>query len=50
MFKAKNDLSSEIMKEVFELKEPSIAYAQKETTLYAEMLKLPITVFSQSNI
>ena len=43
-------LSSETVKKVFELKEPSCSYAQKETTLYAEMLKLLITVFSQSNI
>ena len=44
IFKAKNDLSPEIMKEVFE------KLFQKETILYAEMLKLPIMVFSQSNI
>ena len=43
--KAKNDLSPEIMKEMFE-----IAHAQKESILYAEMLKLPITVFNKSNI
>ena len=48
IFKAKKDISPEIMNEVFE--SPPIAYPQKETTLYAEMLKLPITVFSQSNI
>ena len=40
----------EIMKEVLELKSPPIAYAQKETILYAEMLKPSIMVFSQSNI
>ena len=41
IFKAKNDLSPEIMKGVFEL---------KELSLYVEMLKLPITVLGQSNI
>ena len=41
MFKAKNNPSPEFVKEV---------YAPKETNLYARMLKLPITVFSQSNI
>ena len=50
IFKAKNDLSPEIVKEVFELKELSIAYAEKKTILFAEMLKLPIMVFSQSII
>ena len=37
------------MKEIFELKEPSIAYPHKEITWYAEMLKLPAAIFSQSN-
>ena len=50
IFKAKNDLSSELMKDVFELKSSPLAYAQKETTLYAEMSKLPITVVSHSGI
>ena len=45
IFKAKNDISPENMEEVFELKEPSyIAYAQKEITLYTEMLKLRYSV------
>ena len=38
------------MKEVFELKEHSYSLRSKEITLFAEILKLPITVFSQSNI
>ena len=38
------------MIEVFELKEPSYCLRSQEITSYAEMLKLPITVFCQSNI
>ena len=38
------------MKEVFELKSSPLACAQKETTLYAEMSELPITVVSHSGI
>ena len=50
IFKAKYDLSPEIMKEVFELEEPSNSLRSKGNYLYTEMLELPITVFSQSNI
>ena len=40
IFKAENDLSPEIMS-------APIAYPQKETTLYVERFKLPITVSGQ---
>ena len=46
IFKAKNDLSSEIMKEVFESKKASYSLRSQGNYLYAEILKLPITVFS----
>ena len=49
-FKAKNDLSSEIMKEVFESKEASYSIRLQGNYFHAEMLKLPITVFSHSII
>ena len=41
IFKAKYDLSPEIMTEVFELQESSYSLDNKEITLYAEILKLP---------
>ena len=50
IYEAKNDVSPEIIKEVFELKQSSYSSHSKGNSLYAEMLKLPITVFSQSNI
>ena len=46
-------LASEICKAnkfFFNLKRLPIAYAHREITLYTEMLKLPTTVFNQSNI
>ena len=46
IFKAKNDLSSEIMKEVFESKKAPYSLLSQGNYLYAEILKLPITVFS----
>ena len=49
-FMAKNDLSPEIMKEVFELKEASHSIRLHGNYFHAEMLKLPITVFSHSII
>ena len=48
-FKVKNDLSSEIMKEVFESKEASYSIRSQGNYFHAEMLKLPITVFTHSN-
>ena len=41
VFKAKNDLSPKIMIR---------KYTHKEITLYVETLKLPTTVFGQSNV
>ena len=38
------------MNKVLNKKSHPIAYAQNETVFYAEMLKLPITVISQSNV
>ena len=49
-FKAKNDLSPEIMKEIFESKEASYSMRLQGNYFHAEMLKLPITAFSHSII
>ena len=40
IFKVKNDLPPDIMKNVFELKEPAYNIGQNKTSLHAEMLRL----------
>ena len=51
IFKAKNDLSPEIMKEVFELKEPSYSLRSKGNYFVRGNVKTThYGVFSQSNI
>ena len=47
IFKVKNDLAPDIMKDVFELKEPPTTYDQNQITLHAEMLRLLIMVSHQ---
>ena len=46
-FKVKNDLSPDIMKDVFELKKNHTTYDQNQITLHAEMLRLLIMVSHQ---
>ena len=42
IFKVKNNLAPDIMKDVFELKEPHTTYGQNQITLHAEMLRVLI--------
>ena len=44
IFKVKNSLAPDIMKDVFELKEPRTTYGQNQINLHAKMLRLLITV------
>ena len=44
IFKIKNSLAPDIMKDVFELKEPRTTYSQNQINLHAKMLRLLITV------
>ena len=47
IFKVKNNLAPDIMKDVFELKNPHTTYGQNQITLHAEMLRLLIMVLYQ---
>ena len=47
IFKVKNNLAPDIMKDAFELKKPHTIYGQNQSTLHVEMLRLLIMVSYQ---